>query len=486
LVARDFNWRGMVTFVREYVRGCRTCQHDKPHTHRPYGRLQPLPPADEPLRSWSVDAIVKLPVTPRNHDSIMVFVDRFSKAFILVPFREANFTEDRMMMMALTYVFCHWGIPDSIVSDRAKINTAFAWTNLLALLGVKPLLTTAHHSRGNGQVERINQVVETALRHYINTRQDDWDQWLPVIQYSYLVTPQTSTGLSPFKILYGIEPRTPLSRPRPQSKSPTAEARFDNMKMVHDEVREAIEIANARHSKFFNKSVQDAPPYKIGDWVMLDRRHLRRARPSLKLDQQYYGPFQIKAATKSPLVWELDLPPHLSLLHPKFHVVKLKPFNAGNKIQWQEPPRPVVQGKIRGEDDNALEYHVEGFHRSRIREGGSPNRQEDYEYLTSWTGYPHTYDLWQSYTSVRDVGVFKEFAAANIDNPDHVFPRSCRKYLGLPRPPSTLSRIRDRLRPGASTSAPKPANDGKPPPEGRITRARAKAGLTAISRLLHS
>ncbi|BEI97854.1 hypothetical protein CcaverHIS631_0301530 [Cutaneotrichosporon cavernicola] len=269
------------------------------------------------------------------------------------------------------------------------------------------------------------EFTDTALSH-------DWDVWLPTIQYAYLITPQTTTGLAPYKVLYGIEPRTPLSRPRPETLSPEADRRFDEMKRVHDITREAIIKANDRHAHFFNRSIKNAPPYKVDDWVWLDRHYLRRARPSLKLDQQYYGPFQIKAATASPLVWELDLPPHLSQLHPRFHVIKLKPFHDANPLQWQEPPRPVVKGKLRGEEPEDAEYVVERITDSRVRQDGSANRQSDYQYLTAWLGYPRSADLWLPYEEVRDVQAFKEFATANIDNPDHVFPRNCRQYLGLP------------------------------------------------------
>jgi hypothetical protein len=46
--------------------------------------------------------------------------------------------------------------------------------------------------------------------------------------------------------------------------------------------------------------------------------------------------------------------------------------------------------------------------------------QDDYEYLTSWVGYPSYDSLWQSYSSVKDVDIFRKFAMKNIDNPLHV------------------------------------------------------------------
>jgi hypothetical protein len=53
-----------------------------------YGLLQPLEMPEGPFHSISYDFITKLPLTPRGHDSICVFVDRFSKMAFFVPCNE--------------------------------------------------------------------------------------------------------------------------------------------------------------------------------------------------------------------------------------------------------------------------------------------------------------------------------------------------------------------------------------------------------------
>ena len=76
LISRNWYWPGMRTDVESYVRACDACQRNKPSNQTPYGLLQPL---SIPGRRWSdvtSDMIVKLPVTSRGNDSILVFVDR--------------------------------------------------------------------------------------------------------------------------------------------------------------------------------------------------------------------------------------------------------------------------------------------------------------------------------------------------------------------------------------------------------------------------
>jgi hypothetical protein len=224
LVARDFNWRGMLSFVGEYIRGCHVCQQNKSRPHRPYSALQPLGVPLALFTSISVDAIVKLPKTTQGYDSIMVYVCCFSKMPVFVPFTEDSFTEEAFANMTMDCVFTYWGMPDEIVSNRAWINVASAWTHFLRLLGTRPLTTTTYHSRGNGQVEHINLVLETMLGPYINTQQNDWDTYLGVTQMAYSTLQQTSTKVSPFYAAYGCEPLSALSHPETaQSKLPVAE-----------------------------------------------------------------------------------------------------------------------------------------------------------------------------------------------------------------------------------------------------------------------
>ena len=68
----------MDQWVRNYVRTCDACQHNKTARHENYGPLKPL---EIPYRPWeyiSMDFITELP-SVSGYDQIWVIVDRFSK-----------------------------------------------------------------------------------------------------------------------------------------------------------------------------------------------------------------------------------------------------------------------------------------------------------------------------------------------------------------------------------------------------------------------
>ena len=78
---------------------------------------------------------------------------------------------------------------------------------------IKRALTTAHHPQADGQTEIMNQVLETALRSYVNPELNDWSSYLEPFTLAYNSTPHSATDFTLAFLLYGFNPltRTTLS-----------------------------------------------------------------------------------------------------------------------------------------------------------------------------------------------------------------------------------------------------------------------------------
>ena len=61
------------------------------------------------------------------------------------------------------------------------------------------------------QTESINQVLEDMLRAYVNKKQSDWEFYFPVIEFAYNSAKHVSIGFIPFMLIYGFQPRSPVS-----------------------------------------------------------------------------------------------------------------------------------------------------------------------------------------------------------------------------------------------------------------------------------
>ena len=66
----------------------------------------------------------------------------------------------------------------------------------------------AWHPRTDGQTKRVNQTLETFLRHFVCDRQDDWFHLLPIAELVFNSSASVSTGFSPFFSQYAFHPQT--------------------------------------------------------------------------------------------------------------------------------------------------------------------------------------------------------------------------------------------------------------------------------------
>ena len=62
----------------------------------------------------------------------------------------------------------------------------------------------------DGLVERFNQTLKAMLRKAAADDGKDWDKLVPYLLFAYREVPQTSTGFSPFELLYSRPVRGPL------------------------------------------------------------------------------------------------------------------------------------------------------------------------------------------------------------------------------------------------------------------------------------
>ena len=76
--------------------------------------------------------------------------------------------------------------------------------NLCQVLGITQNMSTAFHPWTDGQSERTNQSLEQYLQFYVNDRQDNWADLLPMAEFAHNTWQNESTRKSPFELLMGF------------------------------------------------------------------------------------------------------------------------------------------------------------------------------------------------------------------------------------------------------------------------------------------
>ena len=328
LIQRKFYWPACAEQVRSYVKTCDICQRTKVHRHKPFGELKSLPVSDTPWKEITMDFITGLPSSKRRgavYDSILVVVDRCTKMARYIP---VTTKIDAATLAEVFYeeILLRFGTPTGIVSDRGSVFTSAFWSSVCYHARIKRRLSTAFHPQTDGLTERQNQVLETYLRTFADAEQAEWANMLPMAEFAYNNATHSSTGASPYYLMYGYHPEIHyvVEDDPTGEKVPSAK---DRVKHLHD-VREALvkrlEHAAAEQAKYYNQK-HTPKEFNVGDLVMLNTKNLKQRRPSKKMSHKYVGPFRVEDKVGAQ-AYRLTLP-NTYRIHNTFHVSLLEDYH---------------------------------------------------------------------------------------------------------------------------------------------------------------
>jgi len=177
----------------------------------------------------------------QEYNSILVVVDRLTKIVYFIPTTEKTSAEE-LARLFRDNMWKLYGLPKSIISDRGPQFVAGIMQELNRILEIKSKLLMAFHSQMDGQTKRVNQELEQYLRIFINHRQEQWPDWLGIVEFAYKNKVYLSTKTLFFKANYRQDPRIGFEVKK-KGKYKGAEKFVTKMKEIQKEAKIALEKA---------------------------------------------------------------------------------------------------------------------------------------------------------------------------------------------------------------------------------------------------
>lgn len=355
--------------------------------HFPEKQIGLLQPNEVPQGPWQIitsDFIFGLPKSD-GFDALLVTSDHFTKQVHITACHKTATAEDAATKY-IKDVFKHHGTPRQIITDRGP---QFASKYLHAIykkLGIKPTMSIAFHPQTDGQTERWNQEIKQYLRMFIDYRQTDWAKHLPIAEFALNNRAHSTTGYSPFFLLYGHHPLLHCDT-NPFTTIPAADERIKELHKIQQDVEVALKSTTKKMKFFYDKHVNNIPDLQPGVKVWLEATNLNIKQPSQKLYHKQLGPFTIKQQL-SKLNYKLN-PPSNMKIHPVFHVNLLTPIKTSTTIKQDiSTPAPI-------EIDGQEEYEVEKLLDSRIY-------RNQFQYLVQWKGDDTSHNSWEPFDNVTN------------------------------------------------------------------------------------
>ena len=413
-VRQRFYWFRRRKDVEDFCRRCIPCEKrriQKPKPRAPLVNIRCANPND--LVACDLMSLVD---SPTEYRYVLIIIDYFTHWVEAIPLRSKNSQEVTKAIMS-EYI-CRYGIPRRILTDRGGEFEADLPHELYKALGVYKVKTTAYRPNADGLAERTVQTFKQMLSKYIGENQHTWPQYLQQVCFAYRTTEQSSTRMTPSRMMFGRELNVPIDLiiPPPQGEkwAPTqtpenyVEELEASLERAFELAREYYPAAQRRAKKYYDRKAVPGN-FKIGQRVWLASKRIIKGT-SKKLLPYWDGPFVICKVLSPGGTFRVR--------HERFKTTQVVHFDR-LRLCLSPPPKdttefitvepPYVEGEdpietevieipsLESHDSDIvtdeIEYQVSKILRGRFRHG------EPY-YLVRWLGYGPRDDTWVKWSDL--------------------------------------------------------------------------------------
>ena len=199
-------WPWMQRDILDFIQNkCLCLKQRKPHHHKcaPLHNIV----TNAPLELITID-FLHLEKGSGGNEYILLIVDHFTK------FVQAYPTRNKATKTVAKHLYddfiLRFGIPTKILSDQGGEFESKVIHDLSALAGVSKIRTTPYHPQTNGLCERMNRTLLHMLRTLPETMKSQWPSMVNKLTHAYNCTKHSSTGFTPFRLMFGREPILPI------------------------------------------------------------------------------------------------------------------------------------------------------------------------------------------------------------------------------------------------------------------------------------
>ena len=200
-----YYWPKLPQSISQFLKACPTCQSMKA-PQQSYGTLHPIE-VIEPFELVGWDLMGPFPTSIHGNKYILViteYLTRWCEAIVLSDAMVSSVAHALLQRV----IFPH-GCPRQLLSNQGSQFRSEVIRILSHSLGITQIFTSLYHPQSNRLTEHLNWTIKQVISAYVDPLHQSWDQVLPFVVHAYNTSVQESTRISPFRALYGRNPRLP-------------------------------------------------------------------------------------------------------------------------------------------------------------------------------------------------------------------------------------------------------------------------------------
>ncbi|XP_055862849.1 uncharacterized protein LOC106056191 isoform X1 [Biomphalaria glabrata] len=318
-IFQNFYWSSISKDIKSNVTSCQLCSRKGARNIK--APLKRVDVPDRPFSKIAIDLIGPMPVVSnRGHRYILTVIDVCSRWPEAIPLKQI---EARDIVQALYTLFTRFGFPREILSDRGTQFNCQLATTFLNMFGIQQRFTTSYHPQST--CERFNVNLKKSLYKVMDDKPKEWDMAIPSILFAYRESRNEITGFSPFQMIYGGNPRGPMTILKDliiphdhvvtnDSYDIVTETRNQIIKACEETDRQMLERNELTHSRVNEHRIMTE--LEVGQDVLVLHKDNNNASGT-----NWLGPYKV-ARKISDMDYEIDIDSRLKI----FHVDLLKEF----------------------------------------------------------------------------------------------------------------------------------------------------------------
>ena len=191
-----------------------------------------------------------------------------------------------------------FGVPCQLHSDQGPQFESKLIAEVCKLLGIQKSRTTPYHPQCDGMVERFNRTLLNMLATHCKNNPWNWEEHLQKVCFAYNTSIHTSTGYSPYYLMFGRQPVLPIdvqygtTQPHQQPSVNEYAAELDQrLTSAFELARRTSGIQHERQKQYYDTKTH-GESHAVGDLVWLHNPKVPK-NSSKKLFHPWTGPFKV-------------------------------------------------------------------------------------------------------------------------------------------------------------------------------------------------
>ena len=263
---RQYYWPGIRKQTFRHCKKCKECVlQNQGQPEKCFGHFDS---PDLPMEFICMDLVGPIhPPSSRGNKYVLTIIDMLTGFTIAVPIKNKN--AETICEAYRDNVYCVFGRSSRMLTDNGSEFKNKEMQEVCETLGLKHIFSPVYTPQSNGRLEGWHRFFKACIAKHIRGSGVEWDELVPLAVSAYNFFPCQSSKESPFVLMFGRDPITPVAKllePKPRYYGERGSAlKMDTLRRLYTIVVQDIRKAREK----LPKKEEERHKFKVNDMVLV-------------------------------------------------------------------------------------------------------------------------------------------------------------------------------------------------------------------------